>query len=188
MGRMQTRDCTEDYRRLDVRQLKRHGCLRSGWSCIWQWSRGGERVAWICVEASDGHITRRYRIRERGGEWLDRNQPVAVEWTPCHFGGDRAWFRCPGLRCGRRVAILYGSTYFVCRHCLHLAYESQREAPHYRALHKAQDIHEKLGGRGIIDDPVFKPKGMHWRTFSRHVERFREAESRAVPPWLFGLL
>ena len=28
-----------------------------------------------------------------------------------------------------------------------------------RALLKAQGIHEKLGGTGIIDDPVFKPKG-----------------------------
>jgi hypothetical protein len=68
MGRLQTRDCTEDYRRLDVRQLKRHGCLHSGWSGIWQWSRGGERVAWICVEASDGQITLRYRNRWRGEE------------------------------------------------------------------------------------------------------------------------
>jgi hypothetical protein len=32
-------------------------------------------------------------------------------------------------------------------------------------------IHEKLGGTGIIDDPVFKPKGMHWRTYYRHMER-----------------
>jgi hypothetical protein len=52
-------------------------------------------------------------------------------------------------------------------------------------LHKAQAIHEKLGGTGIIDDPVFKPKGMHWRTFELHMERLDEAESRAVPPWLF---
>lgn len=87
--------------------------------------------------------------------------------------------------CGRRAAILYGASAFACRHCLHLAYESQREAPHYRALHKAQAIHEKLGGTGIIDDWLFKPKGMHWRTYSRHMQRFREAESKAVPPWLF---
>jgi hypothetical protein len=185
MGRAQTRDCTDDYLCLDVRQLKRRGCLHAGWSRIWQWSRGGERVAWICIDASDGQITLRYRNRWRGGEWQGRHYPVAVEWTPCHFGGDRAWFRCPA--CGRRAAILYGANVFVCRRCLHLAYESQREAPHYRALHKAQGIHEKLGGTGIIDDPVFKPKGMHWRTYSRQMQRLRQAESRAVPPWLFRL-
>ena len=182
MGRHSTRECTSDYRRLDVRALNRHGCLRPGFSNVWQWSRGGERVAWINVDASDGYITLRYRTRERGGEWQDKNYPVRVEWTPCPFGGNRAWFRCPA--CGRRAAILYSSGVFACRRCLNLAYESQREAPHYRALSKAQGIHEKLGGTGIIDEPVFKPKGMHWRTFSRHMARFREAESRAVPPWL----
>jgi hypothetical protein len=80
---------------------------------------------------------------------------------------------------------LYGSTVFACRHCLQLAYESQREAPHYRALRKAQGIHEKLGGTGIIDEPVFKRKGMQWRTYYRYMETLREAESKAVPPWLF---
>ena len=97
--------------------------------------------------------------------------------------------RCHSLAgANRSSAILYGATVFACRHCLQLAYESQREPPHYRALHKAQGIHEKLGGTGIIDDPVFKPKGMHWRTYYRHMERLREAEPRAVPPWLFKYL
>ncbi len=186
MGRSSTRDCTHDYVRLDVRHLKRRGCLGSGWSRIWQWSRGGERFAWIVIDVADDHITLRYKTRDRGGEWQDKNYPVALEWTPCHFGGNRAWFRCPA--CHRRAAILYGANVFACRNCLNLAYESQREVPHYRALSKAQGIHEKLGGTGIIDDPVFKPKGMHWRTYTRHMERFREAESRAVPPWLFRAL
>lgn len=186
MGRYGTRDCTDDYVRLDVRALQREGCLRSGWSRVWQWSRGGDRFAWIIVDAGDGQITLRYRTRSNGGEWQERHYPVGVELTPCHFGGNRAWFRCPV--CGRRAAILYGSGVFACRRCLRLVYGSQREAPHYRALHKAQNIHERLGGTGIIDDPVAKPKGMHWRTYSRHMARLREAESRAVPPWLFRAL
>jgi hypothetical protein len=66
--------------------------------------------------------------------------------------------------------------------------QESSEAPHYRALHKAQGIHEKLGGTGIIDDPVFKPKGMHWRTYWRQMEKLGQAESRAVPPWLFHAL
>jgi hypothetical protein len=183
MGRYRSgRNCTDDYVRLDVRGLKRRGCLRSGWSGIWQWSRRGERVAWINIDAADDHITLRYRTRPRGDEWQHRHYPVAVEWTPCPFGGNRAWFRCPA--CSRRAAILYGATVFACRHCLQLAYESQREAPHRRALRKAQGIHERLGGTGIIHEPVFKPKGMHWRTYSRHMERMQEAESGSFPPWI----
>jgi hypothetical protein len=135
------------------------------------WSRRGERFASTGVEAAEGQVTLRYRRRDRDGEWQDKNYPVTVEWMPCPFGGNRAWFRCP--MCSRRAAILYGASIFSCRHCLQLAYESQREAPHYRALHKAQRIHEKLGGTGIIDDPVFKPKGMHWRTYTRQLQRLR---------------
>src|SRR5579862_377925 len=171
--RIATRDCTDDYVRLDVRWLKRQGYLQAGWSNMVHWSWSGERIASVMIDAVDGQITLRYRTRPRGGEWQDRHHPVAVEWAPCHFGGNRAWFRCPN--CGRRAAILYGATVFTCRRCLHLAYQTQREAPHYRALYKAQAIHQKLGGTGIIDDLVFKPKGMHWRTYSRQMARLQEA-------------
>ena len=68
------------------------------------------------------------------------------------------------------------------------AYESQREQPHYRALHQAQAFHEKLGGTGITDGALYKPKGMHSPTYYRHLQRIQEAESRAVPPWLLSLL
>jgi hypothetical protein len=32
---------------------------------------------------------------------------VRLKWTPCHYGGSRAWLLCPIANCGRRVAILY---------------------------------------------------------------------------------
>jgi hypothetical protein len=181
-GRAQIRDCTDDYLRLDVRSLKRQGYLRPWWTGLLQWSRRGEPFASINVETGDDRITLRYRTRSRGSEWQTKNYSVVVEWTPCHFGGNRAWFRCPA--CARRAAILYCSEVFACRHCLQLAYESQREAPHCRALRKAQGIHEKLGGTGIIHEPVFKPKGMHWRTYSRQMERLLEAETGSFPPWV----
>ena len=60
------------------------------------------------------------------------------------------------------MAILYGGIIFACRHCHQLAYECQREPPHYRALNRAQAIREKLGGSGSMADPFpSKPKGMH---------------------------
>jgi hypothetical protein len=182
-GRAQIHGSTSDYLRLDVRWLKRQGYLRPGWSNSVSWSRRGERIGWITVDAAEGHVRLRYKNRVRGEEWVDRNYQVSLEWVPCHFGGSRVWFRCPC--CLRRAAILYGEKVFACRHCLRLVYESQREVPHYRALSKAQAIHEKLGGSGVIDDWVFKPKGMHQKTFNRYLRRLEEARSRAVPPWLF---
>ena len=57
--------------------------------------------------------------------------PVALDWTPCPFGGARPWFRCPlvvdGEPCRHRVRILYrpwGARYFGCRHCHHLTYRT----------------------------------------------------------------
>jgi hypothetical protein len=50
-----------------------------------------------------------YRQRSRGGEWQNATYPARLDWTPCHFGGERAWWRCPAVGCGRRVALLSGS-------------------------------------------------------------------------------
>ena len=58
-----------------------------------------------------------YRSRSGNEDWEDQNYPVWLDWTPCHFGGERPWFRCPAMGCGRRVAILYGGRIFACRHC-----------------------------------------------------------------------
>ena len=59
--------------------------------------------------------------------------PVALDWSPCPFGGARPWFLCPlvvvGEPCRRRVRILYrpwGSRYFGCRRCHHLTYRSRQ--------------------------------------------------------------
>jgi len=174
---------TDDFVRLDVRRCNRQGYLQPGHAGTLQWSLRGEQVAAVRYESERGQLTLRYRTRIGAGEWQEMQYPVKVEWMPCHFGGQRAWFRCPA--CCRRVAILYLARTFVCRHCLRLAYESQREAPHDRALRKAQGIHEMLGGTGVTLDLVFKPKGMHWRTFYRQKQRLYEAESRSIPPWLF---
>ena len=53
---------------------------------------------------------------------------VRIVRTPCRLGGSRAWFICPAVGCGRRVAILYGGGIFACRHCYDLAYDSSRNS------------------------------------------------------------
>src|SRR5436190_147093 len=112
-GRRQTHDCANDYVRLDVRWLKRQDYLRPGYSGMVHWSRRGERIASLSFDVAEDQITLRYKTRSRGDEWQGKNYPVAVEWMRCHFGGDRAWLRCPA--CGRRAAILYGANVFACR-------------------------------------------------------------------------
>jgi hypothetical protein len=113
-----------------------------------------------------------YRYRRRlGGEWEDLEESVPLEWTPCNFGGERPWFVFPGVvngvRCSRRVAILYGpGKYFLCWYCYDLRYESQREDKKDRALRRAQKIRQRLSGSAnMLELFPERPKGMHHDTY-----------------------
>jgi hypothetical protein len=187
---MGSRDMTSSYKQLDVRKWQRGGYLERGRVFSWQWSSNGEPMGFIHVQTQPDRATLSYRHRRAGvEEWTSEEYPVTIEWTPCHFGGRRAWFLCPARGCGRRVAILYLGGIAACRHCYQLAYESQREAPHDRALTRTQAIRMKLGGSGSMADPFpTKPKRMHWRTYLSYLRKAEEADERSVPPWLYRLL
>ncbi len=179
---------TNDMRTLDVRRLQRDGLLTPGRAFGWQWTRNGEDVASIQMRTEVDRVMLSYRSRNNGGEWQPMEYPVYLEWTPCHLGGRRAWFRCPVSGCGRHVAILYGGTIFACRHCYRLAYASQREAEDDRARRQAEKIRRRLGWPAGIPNPDRgKPKGMHWRTFERLTaahEACAEASLAGVVKWL----
>jgi hypothetical protein len=154
--------------RFDLVSLRRGGWLRPGVVGTATWSRGEQETAaigWAVVDEG-GTVTAlelRYAV---GGEAIAYRVPL--EWTPCHFGGERPWFVCPGDGCGRRAAVLYGGRYFLCRRCQGLAYESTRESPGERATRKVQRIRKRLGGSANLLTPLPpKPKGMHWRTYER---------------------
>jgi hypothetical protein len=80
------------------------------------------------------------------------------------------------------VAVLYlGGKYFACRHCYQLAYKSQRETPHDRAFSRADKIRSMLGWQpGIANPNGWKPKGMHWLTYLRLMEEYREYSNQAL--------
>ena len=162
-------DCTDEYRSLDVRRWQRDGLLMPGRWFGWQWRRDGEIVASIQVVAETDRVTLSYRHRRAGEDWKSEEYPVGLSWTPCTFGGQRAWFICPAAGCGRRVAILYGGSIFACRHCHGLVYRSQRESVGDRAARRAEKIRARLGWEpGILNGPGWrKPKGMHQRTYER---------------------
>lgn len=155
------KETTFDYHQIDVRTWQRDGLLEpfvrfecGSWSVDVPPGLSAPKPKWVFLTRLD-----------RRAEMC----PVPLEWTPCNYGGLRAWFHCPTNGCRRRVAILYsdGST-LSCRHCLQLTYRSQRVSDKYRALHRAQDIRERLGGSSCIMDPFpTKPRGMHWDTFER---------------------
>jgi hypothetical protein len=51
-------------------------------------------VASINVETQRHSVTLKYRSRSYGEDWSDVEQRVAIDWTPCRFGGERPWFMC----------------------------------------------------------------------------------------------
>jgi len=168
-GRHGGKDCTSDMRALDVRKLQRGGHLDPGMSFGWSWTRGGNTIASINIRVDNRYsVALNYRSRPHGGEWVDRAYSVALTWTDCHYGGQRAWWRCPAVGCGRRVAVLYGGAIYACRHCHQLAYKSQRETPDDRASRRADKLRDRLGWEaGILNGEGGKPKGMHWATYER---------------------
>ena len=159
---------TRDMRTLDVRKLQRDGQLQADRWLSWSWSQWGEVVATLAFKVETDHVMLHYR-RKAGDTWKpSMDYPVRLAWTTCHYGGQRVWWLCPGVGCGRRVAVLYGGSVFACRHCQKLAYKSQRETPDDRATRRANKLRARLGWvPGVIHGPGSKPKGMHWRTFWR---------------------
>ena len=104
----------------------------------------------IDVRTESDRVILSYRHSQSNWQPQYHEYPVWLEWTRCHYGGQRAWFLCPAAGCGRRVAILYLGEIAACRHCHSLSYDTQREASWSRALRKAQSIRRRLGGSGSL--------------------------------------
>ena len=79
-------------RSLDVRWWHREGLLVPGRSFSWQWTRNGEVVASINVRTEFERVVLSYRHRRNEEAWQSEEYPVFLEWTPCNYGGQRAWF------------------------------------------------------------------------------------------------
>jgi hypothetical protein len=112
----------EDCMYIDIRHLSKSGCLAPGRKYSLKWQNGCD----ILIETTPDAVKLLYNISSNGQPRENVFIKVPLSWTPCNFGGARAWFICPS--CGRRAAKLYiESRYFLCRHCNNLAFSSQRE-------------------------------------------------------------
>jgi hypothetical protein len=169
---------------LDVRHLQREGLFWAGLAFPHPLTQNGERTASINLRVDAELVTLSYRYSSTETEWQPVEQPVHLEWTPCNYGGRRAWFRCPAESCGRRVAILYFLGVFACRHCHQLAYWSQRCSASEASMRRAQAIRERLGGSRNMSDPFPpKPGKMHGKTYDRLRLRHDAADASSWPTW-----
>jgi hypothetical protein len=176
------RDTVESCWSLDVCRLHKMGCLQPAWSGGLQWTRGGERVAWMGLRAEADRVHLSYRVRINGGEWENVAEAVRIVRVPCRFGGSRPYFICSGVvdgvACGRRVAKLHGAgRYFLCRHCYRLGHASQNECAGQRALRRASKIRQRLGGEPGTAAPFpQKPPNMWRSTYERLRHQASDAE------------
>lgn len=93
------------------------------------------------------------------------------------FDGWQWYFVCPST--GRRASVVWkppGASRFASRQTWRrqVAYASQFETPHGRALTMAQRLRCKLAGpewAGLDGTDPPKPKWMRWRTYNRIMDR-----------------
>ena len=111
-----------------------------------RWNRSGEAAGDISIRSESDSVRLIYSYREYGGEWKQMDYAARLTYTACHYGGVRAWFRCPS--CSRRCAVIYGpGDIFACRTGYRVAYNSQSEDFFGRMTRKAQNIQKWLGGK-----------------------------------------
>jgi hypothetical protein len=177
----------EDGLTLDIDKLRRDrligpGIYRSG-SLQWTETFTGREVADIRYEArigdEEGTLRLIYTTTRYGGETIRSDYAIRLETMPQPFGGRRWFFVCPhlGVRCSK-LYILQGSTRFLSRGAYRrIAYRSQREAPHDRALSLAFRLRRRLGDQGAIGDWIAKPKWTRKATFKRQLKRIERAEA-----------
>jgi hypothetical protein len=166
-GRKAGKSTTEGRNTLDVRKCQRDGVLIPGTRFDSSWTRNGQPSGSISVMVNTDSVNLVYR--HGGDTGQDMNYSVQIVWTPCNYGGRRVWWHCPC--CGRRVAVLYADRVFSCRHCLDLTYETTRTATDSKPYERGDRIRRRLGWcTGVGNGQGDKPKGMHEKTFGRHLQ------------------
>lgn len=169
---------TDTVPRIDIRLLRKRSLLRPGANGIIHFSCAGSTVGSLSYSVDEDYLLLGY------GDGLsedDQKPSVNIIWlsyTPCHFGGKRAWFRCP--KCDSRVAILYlTSAWFRCRRCSRLTYQTQCWSELDRSAFAAYKIRRRLGASGSLGESFPpRPKGMHLKTYFRLMAKAMRAERR----------
>jgi hypothetical protein len=185
MPRWRERVRLEDGLKLDLNTLIRQNLVRPraawGSTIIWSYRYSGEQIA-------SGQVTA--DMSNASGGWFriqlgTLDQRISLDAVPRHFGGQQWYFLCP--RTWRPVSVLWkppGARNFASRQAWgrQVAYGSQFETRHDRALSRAQDIRYRLGGPdhvSVIDGITPpKPKGMHRRTYETKLKRLEIYEGQ----------
>jgi hypothetical protein len=140
-------------------------------------------------DPGDSWLRLRYAIRDYWtGEQHQIDDKIYLTASRPWFGGQRWWFVCPTEN--RRVRKLYlpfGGHRFRSRRAYRLAYASQREAVHDRAMRRARKLCRRLGGDPMDDHySPEKPPRMRGATYDRLLDKLIAA-NRIADEWVLWL-
>lgn len=157
--------------RVDVREWARRGYLRGACAFSWSWQRGGEPTGSIGVRVHGPDALTLEYTATVGDVRRKVTERLALQSTPCAYGGARPWFECPC--CARRVAMLYlRGGRFACRPCKRVAYSSQSEDALDRLWRRQFKLERRLA-------PDWKrPKGMRAKTHDRLLDELISCETK----------
>lgn len=187
MARWRERVRLEDGLKLNLNKLLRDGFGMTGechWRSIqWNYVGTGEIIASGSLEM-DLREAEAARAVLRLGKL---EQFIRLQREPRRFGGGQWYFVCPTT--GRLASVLWlppGASRFASRQTWgrRVAYGSQFQTWHDRALTRAQDIRVGLGGKEYVSllDGLTppKPKGMHWRKYERLLRKSEAYEMKCI--------
>ena len=124
----------EDCWELSIFALKSDGYMDGFKSGVYSWYRYGRKDGsiGIAVDMERLFVNLKYTEKNYYEEEKDLDYKIHIKESAPHFGGIRYWFKCPLVGCRtEKVAKLYlppFQTYFGCRKCYGLQYQSSRKS------------------------------------------------------------
>ena len=163
----------DDYIKLSIFKLNQHTPIRHTRNGNISWGSDlnpyfelNYSVYFDWMYWEDSYMDLRYKDYDANGNKIDLCTRVSLTMSPCHYGGERFWFLCPGVTkgipCKRRVGVLYkperGCPYFACLHCYELTYASSNVSGKLRSLGIPLSIPEINKLKSSITKEFYKDK------------------------------
>jgi len=138
---LRKRTTVEECLTLDINSLIRGDLLHRSFGEV-RWFRRGvetDSITYSLKERESVHVLTLHS---------PLNQDISLVTTELPWGGKRYWFSCPN--CKRRVGRLHlppGRSYFLCRRCYDLTYESCQESHRFDRVFLMMGIPPGMGAR-----------------------------------------